>query len=44
MEGALLIIMEDFHQILSVIQRGTAADEINACLKSTLLLLFMEMG
>lgn len=37
MGGALLLLAGDFRQTLPVIQRGTAADEINACLKSSYL-------
>ncbi|XP_068625392.1 ATP-dependent DNA helicase pif1-like [Battus philenor] len=33
--GAMIILSGDFRQILPVIPRSTAADEINACLKSS---------
>ncbi|XP_072395344.1 uncharacterized protein [Diabrotica undecimpunctata] len=34
-EGAMILLSGDFRQILPVIPRSTAADEINACLKSS---------
>ncbi|XP_017490266.1 PREDICTED: uncharacterized protein LOC108378484 [Rhagoletis zephyria] len=37
MGGALLLLAGDFRQILPVIPKGTAADEVNACLKSSYL-------
>ncbi|XP_069968842.1 uncharacterized protein [Bactrocera oleae] len=33
--GAMILLSGDFRQILPVIPRSTAADEINACLKSS---------
>ncbi|XP_075210413.1 uncharacterized protein LOC142317750 [Lycorma delicatula] len=33
--GALILLSGDFRQTLPVIQRSTAADELNACLKSS---------
>lgn len=33
--GAMILLSGDFHQTLPVIPRSTAADEINACLKSS---------
>lgn len=33
--GALVLLARDFRQTLPVIPRSTAADEINACLKSS---------
>lgn len=35
--GALLLLSGDFRQTLPVIPRSTPADEINACLKSSIL-------
>lgn len=35
--GALILLSGDFHQTLPVIPRSTPADEINACLKSSVL-------
>ncbi|KAE9525220.1 hypothetical protein AGLY_014405 [Aphis glycines] len=35
--GAMILLSGDFHQTLPVIPKSTAADEINACLKSSFL-------
>ncbi|XP_067933012.1 uncharacterized protein [Watersipora subatra] len=35
--GVTLLLSRDFHQTLPVIQRGTPADEINECIKSSFL-------
>jgi hypothetical protein len=35
--GAMILLSGDFRQTLPVIPRSTAADEINACLKSSTL-------
>ena len=35
MGGVVVLLAGDFRQILPVIEQGTAADEINACLKSS---------
>ena len=35
--GALILLSGDFRQTLPVIQRSTSADELNACLKSSVL-------
>ncbi|KAF0770175.1 ATP-dependent DNA helicase PIF1-like [Aphis craccivora] len=35
--GALILLSGDFRQILLVIPRSTPADELNACLKLSLL-------
>ncbi|GFW66604.1 ATP-dependent DNA helicase [Trichonephila clavipes] len=37
MGGVVVLLAGDFIQILPVIERGTAADEINACLKASYL-------
>ncbi|GFX26055.1 ATP-dependent DNA helicase [Trichonephila clavipes] len=37
MGGVLVLLARDFRQTLPVIERGTAADEINACLKASYL-------
>ncbi|GFU14574.1 ATP-dependent DNA helicase [Trichonephila clavipes] len=37
MGGVVVLLAEDFRQTLPVIERGTAADEINACLKASYL-------
>ncbi|GFW19363.1 ATP-dependent DNA helicase [Trichonephila clavipes] len=37
MGGVVVLLAGDFRQTLSVIERGTAADEINACLKASYL-------
>ena len=35
--GAMILLAGDFRQTLPVIPRSTAADEINACLKASVL-------
>ena len=40
--GALILLSGDFRQTLPVIPRSTAADEINACLKSSYLWRFVK--
>ena len=37
MGGVSVVLLGDFRQALSVIVRGTRADEINACIKSSYL-------
>ncbi|CAF4928439.1 unnamed protein product [Pieris macdunnoughi] len=34
--GAMILLSGDFHQTLPVIPRSTVADELNACLKSSI--------
>ena len=33
MGGITIVLAGDFRQVLSVVQRGTRADEVNACIK-----------
>ena len=35
--GALFLIMDDFRQTLPVVTKGTGTDEVNACLKCSVL-------
>lgn len=35
--GAMILLAGDFHQTLPVIPRSTPADELNACLKTSVL-------
>ncbi|GFX12247.1 ATP-dependent DNA helicase [Trichonephila clavipes] len=37
MDGATVVLAGDFRQTLSIVKRGTPADQINACLKNSYL-------